>query len=167
MENCRPEGYALLVGCPGANLRGVTRAVEGMAAMLQSRRFAVDVRMRDRATRAGILAGYDELIANARPDRPTVFYYSGHGFFGFAPVETRACQGICPTDFDPHSEHDFRGITSWELSFKLAELARHTRNITVILDCCYASQMSRNAAASDAVPCALPHPIRVDRKSVV
>ena len=164
MQNGGTHGHALLVGCPGANLRGVPHAVEGMAAMLRSRRFAVDVRLGDRATRAGILAGYDDLIANARPDRPAVFYYVGHGFLGFAPTEARPYQGICPTDLDPNnpdSERDFRGITSWELSIKLAQLARQTRNITVILDCCYASQMSRSTAANNAVPCALPHPIRV------
>ena len=160
MQGGANDGHALVVGCPGKNLKGVEHGVRGMADMLRARGFTVDVRTGDRATRAGVLAGYDELIASARASCPAVFYYTGHGFYSPGPTESTRCQGICPTDVADSTRDDFRGITAWELSLKLAELTRRTKNATVILDCCYASQMSRDAAARSAVPRTLPHPLR-------
>ena len=155
-------GHALVVGCLGTDHNGIDRNVHnvnGMVAMLRSRRFSVDVRTGERARRDGILAGYDELIATARADQPAVFYYTGHGFSAVA-TDSTYCQGICPTDIGENTDDDFRGITAWELSIKQALLTRRTRNVTAILDCCHASQMTRNSAASHAAPQALPHPIR-------
>ncbi|HEY0480658.1 MAG TPA: caspase family protein [Kofleriaceae bacterium] len=154
-------GHALVVGSPGETLKGVDHDVRNMAAMLRARGFAVDVRTGDRATRDGILAGYNDLIASSRPDQPAVFYYSGHGFHAVLENEQpRSWQGIAPTDMPATDTDDFRGITAWELSIKQAQLTRRTRNVTVILDCCHAAQMSRDAAVCDAVPRALPHPYR-------
>ena len=161
MKRRAVTGRALVVGCPGNNLRGVEYDVRTMAAMLGERGFAVDVRTGRRATRAGILAGYDELIAGARADEPAVFYYSGHGFYAVPETERSSWQGIAPTDLDAGTTDDFRGITAWELSINQAKLTQRTRNVTVILDCCYASQMSRDAAAHRAVARALPHPVRL------
>lgn len=156
------QGHALLVGSPGANLDGVDRDLRSMSAMLQERRFAVEVRIGAQATRDGILAGYDELIARCRPDQAAVFYYSGHGYREILEKEhSRSWQGISPTDMNASDTNDFRGITAWELSIKQAQLTARTRNVTVILDCCHAAQMSRDAAAYDAVPRALPHPYRL------
>jgi hypothetical protein len=162
MEGHEVNGRALVVGSPGDNLRGVDHDVRTMAELLRERGFAVEVRTGDRATRAGILAGYNELIAQVRPDEPAVFYYAGHGFRAVVECEPlRSWQGISPTDLSASTTDDFRGITAWELSIKQAQLTARTNNVTVILDCCYASQMSRDGTVQDAVPRALPHPFRL------
>src|SRR5690348_7212316 len=98
MEGDEINGQALLVGSPGENLKGTDHDVRCMAEMLRERRFAVDIRTGDRATREGILAGYDALIAKARPDQAAIFYYSGHGFQAFEKNESASWQGISPFD---------------------------------------------------------------------
>lgn len=162
MPKSHTVGRALLVGAVGDTSDGVGYDIRVMRDLLCDRNFAVDIRVGKDATRAGILAGYDRLIAEARPDEPSVFYYTGHGFRGAAALEQgRYWQAICPTDVHASTTTDFRGITSWELSIKQAQLTARTRNVTVILDCCYAAQMSRDGAASGAVPRALPYPSRL------
>ena len=168
MDGSDTAGHALLVGVPGDGLFGTANDLRAMEAMLVARGFTVDVRTGDRATRQGILDGYDQLIRlsqrdpRAQRDRPAVFYYTGHGFHVVLDEEPgRLWQGISPTDLGKSTADDFRGITASELSIKQAQLTRQTRNVTVILDCCYASQMSRAGAVSGAVPRALPHPFRV------
>jgi hypothetical protein len=137
-------GYALVVGCSDGGLAGVEGDVEAMADALGQRRFDVDVLVGDRATRRGILESFDALIARARPDLPAVFYYSGHGLWAKSDATLSIpCQGIRTADQAATTADDFRGITSWELSIKQAELTRKTRNVTVILDCCFASQAFR------------------------
>lgn len=160
MQSRKVGGRALVVGSAGTMLKAVDRDVRAMAEMLCQRGFTVDVRTGDQATRCGILEGYDALIRDVQPDEPAAFYYTGHGFHN--PVENEPlqfCQGICPTDLHASTASDFRGITSWELSIKQAELTARTRNVTVILDCCFAAQMSREAAVHNAVPRVLPHPL--------
>lgn len=168
MEGSDTAGHALLVGVPGGGLFGTANDLRAMEEMLVARGFTVDVRTGDRATRKGILDGYDQLIRlsqrdpRSQRDRPAVFYYTGHGFHAVLDKEQgRSWQGIVPTDMDDTTTTDFRGITAWELSIKQAQLTRQTWNVTVILDCCYASQMSRDGAVSGAVPRALPHPFRL------
>lgn len=160
MQSRKAWGRALVVGSAGTTLQAVDRDVRAMAEMLCRRGFTVDVRSGEQATRCGILEGYDALIRDVQPDEPAVFYYTGHGFH--TPVANeplQVCQGICPFDLHAGTAADFRGITSWELSIKQAELTARTRNVTVILDCCYAAQMSRAAAVHNAVPRVLPHPL--------
>src|SRR5262245_28659944 len=100
-------GRALLVGPLGENLRGVDHDLQRMTEMLRSRQFVVEVCSGDRATRAGILEAYDQLIRSARPDEPAVFYYAGHGFYGFEAPESRSWRGICPADLDKSDTTDF------------------------------------------------------------
>jgi hypothetical protein len=153
-------GRALVIGVPGATLHGVYHDIGAMSEMLHERGFILDIRTDERATRKGILAGYDELIARIACDAPAVIYYAGHGFHAIAPNEKlRTWQGICPTDFYDTTTDDFRGITSWELSVKLAQLTKRTKNVTVIFDCCNAAQMSREAAGQGGVPRAFPYPL--------
>lgn len=156
-------GRALLIGAPGDNLQGVYHDVRRMADMLRRRGFSVAIHTGERATRAGILAGYDDLISHVRAGEPAVFYYSGHGFRAMVEAESRFWQGISPTDLGASTTTDFRGITAWELSIKQSQLTQRTKNVTVILDCCYAAQMSRATALHGAVPKALPlpHPFRL------
>jgi caspase domain-containing protein len=161
VDDSQVAGYALVVGCQGEGLHGTDHDVSVMAAMLRSRCFDVDVRTGDRAKRADILAGYNDVIAKVSPGQAAVVYYTGHGWYAFRENEAVPWQGIRPTDMDETTTEDFRGITSWELSILQRKLTERTKNVTIILDCCHAAQMSRDAATAGAVCRALPHPARV------
>lgn len=162
MGENRTVGRALLVGYRGEGPVGVETDMQAMTAMLERRGFVVDAIAGPGATRAAILAAYDELIDRIQPDQAAVFYYTGHGWYSVPDHESGVpWQGICPADLAASTTEDFRGITSWELSIKQAQLTSRTRNVTVILDCCHAAQMSRDAASYDAVCRVLPHPYRL------
>jgi hypothetical protein len=150
---------ALVLGSQIEGLRGVDNDTRRMAAMLDARGFAVDLRVGADATRAGMLAGYDQLIAASGSDDAAVVYYCGHGYYASVPQEGRSWQCIAPTDLREGAVTDWRGITAWELSIKQAQLTAKTRNVTVILDCCHSSQLSRSESAAGAMPRALPHPV--------
>jgi hypothetical protein len=150
---------ALVLGSQIEGLRGVDNDTRRMAAMLDARGFAVDLRVGADATRAGMLAGYDQLIAASGPDDAAVVYYCGHGYHASVPPEGRSWQCITPTDLREGTVTDWRGITAWELSIKQAQLTAKTRNVTVILDCCHSAQLSRSDGVVGALPRALPHPV--------
>jgi len=150
---------ALVLGSQIDGLRGVGNDTQRMAAMLDARGFEVDLRVGGEATRAGMLAGYDRLIEASAPGDAAVVYYCGHGFHAQVPHEGRAWQCIAPTDLRAGTVTDWRGITAWELSIKQAQLTARTRNVTVILDCCHAAQLSRGDDDPGATPRALPHPV--------
>jgi hypothetical protein len=153
---------ALVVGSQIEGLRGVHMDATSMQALLEARGFEVELRIEARASRAGILAGYDKLIVDSEPGDAAVVYYSGHGFYGtVAGPERQSWQCLVPTDLRDGTTTDWRGITAWELSVKQAQLTRKTKNVTVILDACHSAQMSRDAAVRDAVPRALPHPVEL------
>lgn len=156
--------YALVIGSQIEGLTGVEHDTFRMRDTLRARGFAVDLRFGDTATRDGILDGYDALIARSAAGDAAVIYYSGHGLYSTNsdPGDPlRIVQSIAPTDLRCGGDTDFRGITAWELAIKLAQLTAKTRNATVILDCCHAALMTRDAAAHGVVPRALPHPVRM------
>lgn len=161
---------ALVVGSQIEGLSGVENDTAAVTAMLKARNFDVDLRTGAAASRAGILAGYKALIEAVRVDRgagdpaqgdAAVVYYSGHGFYGTLPGDDGTWQAIAPTDLKEGSDSDFRGITAWELSILQARLTEQTHNVTVIPDCCHSSQMSRDAAARNAVSRGLAHPVQI------
>src|SRR5262245_47116853 len=123
--------HALVLGSQIEGLRGVDNDTRRMAAMLDARGFAVDLRVGGAATRAGMLAGYDHLIAALSSDDAAVIYYCGHGYHATVPEEARSWQCIAPTDLRASTDTDWRGITSWELSIKQSQLTAKTRNVTV------------------------------------
>lgn len=146
---------ALVVSSQIEGLKGVDNDAASMAAALGARGFEIDLRTGVAATRAGILDGYDRLIANSTPDDVAVFYYAGHGAHASVSEEGRSWQCIVPSDYRAGNGEDWRGITAWELSIKQQELTERTRNVTTILDCCHSSQMSRG----NAIVRAVPHPV--------
>lgn len=152
-----PVKRALVVGSQIEGLKGVHNDTAAMQRFLEARGFDVELRIDDRANRAGILAGYDRLIEASAPGDAAVFYFSGHGWYG-ASSARQPWQYIVPTDIRDGTATDWRGITAWELSLKQAQLTARTQNVTVILDSCHSSQMSRDAAVRDATARALPHP---------
>lgn len=153
-------GRALVVGASSPSLKAVDTDARAVAGMLRARDFVVEECIGDVATRSGILAGYQRLIAAIAQDEPAVFYYAGHGFHKVIEHErVRECQGICPVDLKASTGADFRGITSWELSILQARLAKRCSNVTVFLDCCFAGQMSREDPVRGVVSRELPHPL--------
>ncbi len=158
---------ALVIGAalerPEAGTPGEELDAARMAKMLGERGFAVDLLRGPDATRAGILEGYRRLIDCVAPGDVAVVYFSGHGGLLIDPeapggerVQPRRFQFIAPTDFAQTTDDDFRGISAWELSQLLRKLTGRTENVTVILDCCHASQMSRDQAVAGAPARALP-----------
>jgi Caspase domain len=152
---------ALVIGSETGELSGVGTDVDVMTALLTRRGFEVDARTGADATRAGILDGYERLIASA--DEAAVVYYSGHGGLArvLAPdgIPLPELQFIVPTDYDASGPGDFRGITAIELSVLQSRLTERTRNVTVILDCCHSAHMSRR---HDLRVKALAHPTYLD-----
>lgn len=138
-----------------------------MQAMLEGRGFAVELLTRTAATRDGIVDGYGRLIERVKGhDDAAVVYFAGHG--GMATDADRARhvskaeRFIAPADYERSSDGDFRGISAWELSLLLERLTDKTHNVTVMLDCCHAGQMSRRAAAEGVVPRVRPKAARMD-----
>jgi len=144
---------ALVIGCQTGVLNGVLNDVARMTAMLSSHGFDVhSITQRD-ATREGILAAFDSLIAHTRPDDAVVVYYSGHGASVRNPDYLRAAREgrvvpanirmIVPFDKPEGSDKDFRAVLSYELSAFFWQLTGVTRNVTAIFDCCYSGKMAR------------------------
>ncbi|HET7501460.1 MAG TPA: caspase family protein [Kofleriaceae bacterium] len=148
---------ALIIRSGYDPVAGVHNAADCIGQVLRTRGFELVLCEGPAATRRGILAAYDDLIARAQPDDAIVIYYAGHG--GRATNDSYTpgsqlppcVQHICPTDFAETRDGDFRGICALELSLKLAALTRRTANATVILECCYAAQMSRAATDDPAL----------------
>lgn len=141
---------ALLIGSDYDGLRGVGNDLVAMQEALRVRGFEVRECPPAEATRTGILAAYEKIIADARPGDAVVVYYSGHGGSTEPPrtVPDRPAdlQYILPMDFGESRAGDFRGIAAAELSVLQSRLVAATRNVTVILDCCHAGLMSRDAS---------------------
>jgi len=146
---------ALVIGSQVDGLSGVIHDTESMVALLEARGFEIDLRLGSEANRRGILEGYDQLTARSVAGDAAVIYYSGHGVYQTVAAERGSWQSIVPTDYRESRPSDWRGITAWELSVLQVGLTKKTENVTVILDCCHSSQMSRFGAIARA----LPHPV--------
>ena len=160
-------GTALLIGAAVDGLSGVANDVEAISIALQARGLAVVRCVGDDATRAGIIAAYEQLIADTGPSDAAVVYYSGQGGWvqpqgsGAAGLQAlRDLHLIVPTDYHASAPGDFRGITSAELSALLARLTGTTRNVTTIFDCCHAAHSSRGRRMRIK---AIPRPVPYER----
>lgn len=142
---------ALIVGSETGGLSGVANDVESMSAWLEPHGFEVDVRCGADASRDGILDGLARIAADSRVGDAALIYYSGHGgrivdktrpdWSPGAPATPSAYQYLVPTDHDRH--RNFRGIFRAELAMLIRDLSDKTQNITVLLDCCRATDMVR------------------------
>jgi len=142
---------ALLIGAETNGLVGVANDLARMNEALGLHGFACRSVMGAAATRDEILAALRQLIAETVAGDAVLVYYTGHGGLvanrtrtdvvldggtSRAPPEPRYFQYIVPTD---HSQSEFRGIFSAELTAIIAELTAVTANVTVVLDCCHAT----------------------------
>lgn len=147
------SGLGLVIGgCHNPSSGELTSSLvdaERMSALLKWRGFEVATLSGPDATRERILDGYIQLIEHVHEDQAVVVYFAGHGGLASdsfidldeSPIP-RVFQFIVPSDYRQSTVDDFRGISSWELSLLLEGLTRKTRNVTIILDCSYAGQMS-------------------------
>jgi len=144
---------ALIIRSDYDAVAGAHNSAECMAQVLGARGFELTLCEGPAATRRSILAAYDRLIERAQAEDAIVIYYAGHGGLAtnsrYTPGSPlpRHVQHICPADFADTRDDDFRGICALELSLQLARLTAKTANATVILECCFAAQMSRSASA--------------------
>jgi len=146
---------ALLIGAPQLHrpldrLLGVARDIEAASDILTSHGFQCERLCGADARRDAILDRLDELACTSSD--AVVVYFSGHG--GKVDntrvvTDLRSCtyqpryhQFLLPEDFYDH-EDAFHGILDIELSVAMARIAGHTRNVTVILDCCHSGGLVR------------------------
>ncbi len=150
---------ALLIGAQTGRLAGIGRDIAAMAGALGDWGFTSTTCAGREATRAGILDAYTRFIDETSVEDAALVYYTGHGGRSFAP-EGAPIQFIEPVDYDKSAEHDFRGITSLELSLLLTRLTAKTKNVTVVLDSCHAAHMSRDpekVVKARSAPVPYPH----------
>lgn len=151
-----PEKFALMVGIdtyPVCALEGCRNDIEDMKKVLISNyNFSEDhikTLYDDQATRDNILQAFrTQLIENAikHPDGIFVFEYSGHG--GYLPDddgdETDGFdETLIPYDAIKDANNDIRDD---KLNDLFRELARHTDNITFIVDACHSASVTRGVS---------------------
>ncbi len=161
---------ALLLGNPGEGLRGVDADIATMSALLARYAFT-DVVTLVGGDRAAVLAAIHDLVDRTCPGDAAVLYYSGHGWRLEVPGDRRRdgglgeFQGISPADVAQTTASDFRGILADELTALIDELTEKTANVTVILDCCHATNIVRGGddpragVRATPVPWKLPHAV--------
>lgn len=142
-------GRALVIASQIRGLLGCHDDADLTADMLESRGFEVTSLREGEASRAGVLAAFEELIAATRPGDGAVVYYTGHG--GRATTDLPGVPSelrfLLPTDVAETEAEDFRGILADELGVLLWRLTLRSPNVTAILDCCYSSRMARGEGA--------------------
>lgn len=147
---------ALLLGARAPDLLGVDRDIQLMREALEHHEFG-DIRTVLPATRDAMREAIAALIEDTQPGDLAVIYYSGHGSTLEArylddpeqpkPGEASLYRFLVPSDIEASSEDDFRGYTNIELSEDLAALTAKTHNVVMIMDCCHAGRVFRNAQA--------------------
>lgn len=149
-QDGRPRCHALVIGAQTHRLRGADADAVAMAAELGRQGFPFELRTGAHATRDEILAAWDRLIERARPDDAVVYYFSGHGGLAInTNVEQLRLRREFPAEvayvvpFDDDPGGPFRGVSEWELAFRLQALTLRTRNVVVIHDCCHAEGVVR------------------------
>ncbi len=142
-----PHKCALLIGSPILGLQGVHHDITKMAAELREWGFTCDVLEGSAATRTAILEKLRCLVDSATASHVIAIYYTGHGGRYRLKLESEDTLGpatgfLVPYDID--DDGDFRPVLDLELGVLLHELAETTKNVTVILDCCYSAGMARD-----------------------
>jgi len=105
----------------------------------------------EQATRAGLCAAFEQLIADTNTDDVVVFYFAGHG------GRIRDREGdepsgfdctLVPTDsmYDPANPAANIDILDDEIFLYLQRLGNKTKAITVIVDACHSGTISRDVA---------------------
>lgn len=157
-----PNKKALLIASSFGGLQGPPNDVNNMDKALCDLGFEISRCDGTNAIHDGILQAWHQLIEDISPEDSVIVYYSGHGgSVKSAEIYDRDLQEsdltipwryqfLVPVDFDERRNGDFRGILDVELSCLLGSMTNKTRNVTIILDCCYAGRMARDPGLGDA-----------------
>ncbi len=156
----RPAGHAadsrFAPGATWINLHGPAIDVPAMVELLQNKYGFKDIRVlkeRD-ATRKGILAAIDKLVADTQPGDLDAFYYSGHGSRRLDTLSSKGHfdQTIVPIDAWKGGED----IRDKELALRFDKIVfeKHA-HLTAIYDSCDSATMARGITLS--VQRALPY----------
>ncbi|KAJ6050697.1 uncharacterized protein N7446_010806 [Penicillium canescens] len=146
---------ALVITSPWGDLRGTENDGRCMQSLLARYGFQVLSCHGAQATRKGILEAWQQLISSTSSGDSVAIYYSGHG--GFVECAANEDNGkewryqfLVPVDFEDPSSGGFNGVLDVELAQLLRATTARTRNVTVILDCCYSGRMVRAPGYGDA-----------------
>ncbi|KAL2834588.1 caspase domain-containing protein [Aspergillus pseudoustus] len=140
---------ALLIGSPTYGLKGPLNDVENIANLLRLHGFSIQECCGPQATRDGIIKAWNQLNSEVQANDTVLIYYSGHGGLVKDPQNQpgRRYQFIVPSDYAPPSRSaPFKGIFDIELSQLIHNTTDRTRNVTLILDCCFSGRMARDPA---------------------
>ena len=134
---------ALLLTCSLGTLPGAEHSVDMMAEHLHARGFTCCVLRDADTTRAGVQEALRVLAEQTGEHDAVVIYYAGHGYAEAIalPDGRTACAFVLATaDMrDLAAATIFNGIVDVELRRWLEGVARRTRNIAVVMDCCHAA----------------------------
>lgn len=143
---------ALLIGAPTQGLAGVDTDLAGMARLVRAR--GGEPIVLSRATVSAIRRALAALVDRCTADDPVLLYLTGHGsaFVNAEHDPRAACPGPARLSYfiataDPAGD----ALFDLELSLWCARLARKTRNVTAILDCCHSGALVRGGAGDDPV----------------
>ena len=155
-----PAGHApdsrFAPGTSWISLHGPAVDVPAMYELLQDTYGFKDIRVtkEEDATREGILAAIDKLVADTQPGDFDVFYYSGHGSRRLDTLSSKGHfdQTIVPVDAWKGAED----IRDKELALRFDKIVyeKHA-HLTAIYDSCGSATMARGITRS--VPRALPY----------
>lgn len=136
--------HALIIGVPGGGVN-VSLARRRLQPALERLGFDTISHCSEReATRAGILAAFEQLAEQCGPGDAAFVHYFGHGgrarftdllsdqVFGYVTT-TKATRGA-----------GFEAILDVELSAYFSDLEQRCGNVTVMLDCCYSGELVRS-----------------------
>jgi hypothetical protein len=148
--------YALVVGINQylgnvPNLGGchydAMRVMNVLQQRFQLESSQVRLLLSEAATRAAIIDGFQQHLAQAKAGDTALFYYSGHGSQEQMPSQWWAVEA------DRQNEtlvcHDSRlgtgDLADKELRFLIAELAKKSIKVVIIMDCCHSGNGTRDA----------------------
>lgn len=140
------NGYALLIGV-GADLPATVRDARALRELLVDPHVAaypsdqVILLDEQKASRAGILGAFDELLDKARgnPDAVVIIYYSGHGMkYRDDDGTWRYC--LVPYGYAPETPDE---TTLSGAEFTRCIEALQPKKLLVLLDCCHAGGVTK------------------------
>lgn len=138
---------ALLIGAPTQGLAGVDTDLAGMADLVRAR--GGESIVLPRATLPAIRRALAALVDRCTVDDPVLLYLTGHGsaFVNAEHDPRAACPGPARLSyFIATADAAGDALFDLELSLWCARLARKTRNVTAILDCCHSGALVRGDA---------------------
>ncbi len=143
--------HALLLTGSTSGLTGTANDLRLISHELEKHGFNIQRCVGNAATRAGILHSLETFSRHVRTDDTVVIYYSGHGGqCSFTPDgangRRRSIWWYISTADEGRDPTEFTGVLGLELSLSISALARVTRNLTVILDCCFSEVTVRTDA---------------------